>query len=345
MKSIKTEDAVGHILCHDVTRIVRGETKDAAFRKGHIITKEDIPLLLSMGKEHIFVWENEEGMMHENDAAEILCEICRGENIGRSAVKEGKIELSALADGLLKIDNDKLKKLNSIGQIVIATRHGNFPVKRGDTLAGVRVIPLIIDEIKMKKAKELCENHPILNVMPFTRKKTGLINTGSEILYGRVKDTFTPVIKEKLAKYGIDIAERIVLGDEHQAITKACKEMIDGGVDFIICTGGMSVDPDDETPFAIKNTGAKVVSYGAPVLPGSMFMLAYYSVERGMIPIVGLPGCVMYSEITIFDLVLPRILANDIISAEDLSFLGQGGLCLSCPECVFPNCGFGKGTA
>jgi len=344
MKLIKTADSVGHVLCHDITRIVRGGTKGPAFKKGHIVKEEDIPLLLSLGKENIYIWENEAGMMHENDAAEVLCGMCRGANIGRSEVKEGKIELSALVDGLFKVNKKKMNEVNLFGQMIVAARHGNFPVKAGDVLAGMRVIPLVIEESKMNAAKQLCGDIPIMNVMPFKHKKAGVITTGSEVFLGRIEDTFTPVIEKKLSEYGVEVVKHALLGDEHEKITKTCIEMIDLGMDLIICTGGMSVDPDDKTPTAIKNTGAEIVLYGAPVLPGSMFMLAYYGGKGGKIPIVGLPGCVMYAERTIFDLVLPRIMADDPISGEELSLLGHGGLCLSCPQCVFPNCGFGKGA-
>lgn len=341
MKLIKTEDAAGHVLCHDITQIIRGVTKDTVFRKGHIVTKEDIPVLLSVGKDHLYIWENEEGMLHENEAAEILCSICRGTHIERSDVKEGKIELIASCDGLLKIDNEKLKQINSIGQMMIATRHGNFPVQKGDKLAGTRIIPLVIEKEKMEVAKRLCGEEPILNVLPFSHKKVGIITTGNEVYHGRIKDTFTPVLKEKLEDYDAEVVKHVILDDNHDKITMNCLKMIEEGVDLILCTGGMSVDPDDKTPLAIKNTGAKIISYGAPVLPGAMFLLAYY---KNTIPILGLPGCVMYSKKTIFDLILPRIMADDKVTEEELAALGQGGLCLSCPTCTFPNCGFGKGV-
>jgi len=341
MKLIKTEDAVGHVLCHDITQIIRGVTKDTVFRKGHIVTKEDIPVLLSVGKDHLYIWENKEGMLHENEAAEILCSICRGTHIERSDVKEGKIELIASCDGLLKIDNEKLKQINSIGQMMIATRHGNFPVQKEDKLAGTRIIPLVIEKEKMEAAKRLCGEEPILNVLPFSHKKIGIITTGNEVYHGRIKDTFTPVLKEKLEDYDAEVVKHVILDDNHDKITMNCLKMIEEGVDLILCTGGMSVDPDDKTPLAIKNTGAKIISYGAPVLPGAMFLLAYY---KNTIPILGLPGCVMYSKKTIFDLILPRIMADDKVTEEELAALGQGGLCLSCPTCTFPNCGFGKGV-
>ena len=340
MKLIKTEDAIGHVLCHDMTQIVKGVTKDAIFRKGHIITKEDIPVLLSIGKDHIYIWEKEEGMVHENDAAEILCKICKGDNIDRSEVKEGKINLLAACDGLFQVNTDILNQINSIGDIMIATRHGNFPVKRGDKLAGTRIIPLVIHEDKLHKAVELSKDKPILSVRPFVHKKVGIITTGNEVFYGRIEDSFTPVLKNKLSEFDAEVIGHVILNDDHEKITKAIHELIQQGADTILCTGGMSVDPDDKTPLAIKNTGARIITYGAPVLPGAMFLLAYYN---GNIPVVGLPGCVMYSKRTIFDLMLPRLMADVPITYEDITKLGHGGLCLSCEVCTYPNCGFGKG--
>lgn len=340
MKLINTTEAVGHVICHDITQIIKGVTKDVVFKKGHIVKEEDIPVLLSIGKEHLYVWEKEEGMMHENDAAQILYTICKGENMLPTAVKEGKIELIASCDGVLKIDVDRLKKINSLGEMMIASRHNNVPVKKGDKLAGTRVIPLVIHEDKMKAAMVIGGNMPLLTINPFVHKKVGIVTTGSELFLGRIEDTFTPVIIEKLLEYETDVIGHRILGDEHEKITAAIQELIAEGADMVICTGGMSVDPDDRTPLAIKNTGAEIITYGAPVLPGAMFLLAYY---EGDIPIMGLPGCVMYAKRTIFDLVLPRILSNERLSKEDFFMLGVGGLCLSCPVCIFPNCGFGKG--
>lgn len=352
MKLIKTVDAEGAVLCHDITQIIKGVTKDAVFRKGHVVTKEDIPVLLSVGKDQLYVWEKEEGMLHENDGAEILCAMCKGEHMERSQAKEGKIELTAACDGLLKVDNKGLKAVNGFGQMMIATRHGNFAVKKGDKLAGTRIIPLVIEEEKMTKAKEAAMaatgNKPILNLLPFKHKKVGIVTTGNEVFYGRIKDTFTPVIEGKLAEFDTEIIDHVTWNDDDTKVTASILDMIHKGADIVVCTGGMSVDPDDKTPLAIKNTGADIVSYGAPVLPGAMFMLAYYQVTEGddtrTVAIMGLPGCVMYAKRTIFDLVLPRVMADDKVTAEELAALGLGGLCLNCPVCTFPNCGFGKGV-
>lgn len=344
MKLIKTENAVGHVLCHDITQIIKGVTKDAVFCKGHIVTEEDIPVLLSVGKENLYVWEKEEGMLHENDAAEILRQICQGEHMHPSDVKEGKIELIADIDGVLKIEREKLRKVNSLGEMMIASRHGDFPVKKGDKLAGTRVIPLVISEEKMQQAKDVTAGGAIFNILPYKKKKAGIVTTGSEVYYHRIKDTFTPVIEEKLAEYDIEIGGHEICNDDPQMIENAIRSLLADGCNMIVCTGGMSVDPDDRTPYAIRQVTGEIVSYGAPVLPGAMFLLAYYREEgKEAIPVLGLPGCVMYSKRTIFDLVLPRLTVGEILTAEDLNTLGEGGLCVNCPECTFPNCGFGKG--
>ena len=342
MKLIKTQDAVGSVLCHDLTQIIKGVTKDAVFRKGHIVQPEDIPVLLSIGKEHLYVWEADENMLHENDAARILCDICKNDNMLVSEVKEGKIELSAACEGLFKVDSKRLQLVNSFGQMMIATRHGNTPVRKGDKLAGTRIIPLVIEKEKMYTVQELCGEEPILKLMPYKLKKAAVIATGSEVFTGRIKDTFTPVIEEKLSDYGVEVIYKQVLGDDPEAVTAAIKTAIyEKGAELVCCTGGMSVDPDDRTPLAIKNTGAEIISYGAPVLPGAMFLLAYYGENR--VPVMGLPGCVMYSKRTIFDLVLPRVIACDPVRADELAQLGEGGLCLNCKICTYPACGFGKG--
>lgn len=351
MKLIKTVDAEGTILCHDITQIVKGVTKDAVFRKGHIVTKEDIPVLLQVGKDQLYVWENEEGMLHENDAAKILCAMCKNTHMDRTDVKEGKIELKAACRGLFKVNNDALKAVNGFGEMMIATRHGNFKVEKGDTLAGTRIIPLVIAEDKMEEARRRCmeitNNEPILALKPFVHKKVGIVTTGNEVFYKRIEDTFTPVVEQKLAEFDTEIIAHETFEDNDAKVTQSILSMIAQGADVVVCTGGMSVDPDDRTPLAIKNTGARIVSYGAPVLPGAMFLLAYYEVKEGPRPrtvaIMGLPGCVMYAKRTIFDLILPRVMADDEVTPEELTSLGQGGLCLNCENCTFPNCGFGKG--
>ena len=339
MKLIRTEDAVGQVLCHDMTQIIPGQYKDARFRKGHIVTEEDIPVLLSMGKENLYVWEMREGILHENDAAERMCALCLNDGMERSEVKEGKIELRAARAGLFRVDREKLNAVNAIDDLMIATRHGDTPVQPGDKLCGTRVIPLVIEESKLLEAERIVGDQPILELLPYKLRRAAVITTGSEVFHGRIEDAFTPVLVNKLAFYGIEMTEHVTVDDALEHILSAIREMRQKNVDLILCTGGMSVDPDDNTPGAIKASGARIVTYGAPVLPGAMFLLGYF--EDSM-PILGLPGCVMYAAATIFDLAMPRIAAGVEMNKNDFVQMGEGGLCLGCKPCRYPLCPFGK---
>jgi len=339
MKLINTTEAVGQVLCHDLTQIIPGEKKDARFRKGHVVVEEDVPVLLSMGKEHLYVWEMNSGMVHEDDAAYRLFALCNNENMSHSEPKEGKIEIFADCDGLFSVDVDRLLAVNSQDELMIATRHGNTAVKKGDKLAGMRVIPLIIADEKLKKAEKAVGSVPLLSVKPWKLHTAAVVTTGSEVAKGIIKDAFTPVVEKKLAEYGIRMIHHTIVGDDMEMVTAEILKAKESGADMVVCTGGMSVDPDDSTPGAIRASGARIVRYGAPVLPGAMLLVGYYADGT---PVLGLPGCVMYAKATIFDLLLPKIVAGVPISAEEIAKLGHGGLCLGCETCHYPNCPFGK---
>ena len=338
MKMIKVEDAVGCILSHDVTQIIPGEFKGRAFKKGHIIKEEDIQKLLNIGKEHIYVWEPKEGELHENDAAIRISNLVIGEGVAKSEeIKEGKVDFFADRDGILRIDKEKLFTINSIGEIIVSTLHNNTPIKKGEKIGATRVIPLIIDEKPILKAEELVKEK-VIWVDEIKPKKALLITTGNEVYKGRIKDAFLPVIKAKLGYYGSEVIRQVILPDEKERIIEEIQKGLEEKVDMIICTGGMSVDPDDVTPTAIKESGGELVTYGSPILPGAMFLLAYHNGT----PILGVPSCAMYSKRTVLDLVLPRVLADERLSFEDIAHYGHGGLCLDCDVCTFPHCSFGK---
>ena len=338
MKMIKVEDAVGSILSHDVTQIIPGEFKGRLFKKGHIIKEEDIEKLLSIGKEHVYVWEPVEGQLHENDAATRVSNLVVGEGIKLSdEIKEGKVDFFADRDGVLKIDKSNLFKLNSVGEIIVSTLHNNTPIKKGEKVGATRVIPLIIDEEKIITAENLIKEK-IISVAEIKPKKCLLITTGNEVYKGRIKDAFLPVIKQKLGYYGSEVIRQVILPDEKERIIEEIQRGLSDDVDMIICTGGMSVDPDDVTPTAIKECGGELVTYGSPVLPGAMFLLAYHRNT----PILGVPSCAMYSKRTVLDLVLPRVLSDERLSLDDIVEYGHGGLCLDCKVCTFPHCSFGK---
>ena len=338
MKKVNVRDAVGMVLCHDITQIIPGKFKGRAFQKGHIIQEEDIEKLLSCGKEHIYVWEYKEGILHENEAAERLRDIVCGDGIEFGAeIKEGKIDFFAKEDGLLKVNEEELFKINSLGEMMVATIHNNTPVKKGEKLGGTRIIPLVIEEEKIKRAEDLIPTK-IMEVKKIHPKKAYMITTGSEVYSGKIQDAFGPAVKRKLEEYNCELVRQVILPDDKEKIKEAIKDGLNDGAELVMCTGGMSVDPDDMTPTAIKETGAELVTYGSPVLPGAMLLVAY----NGDVPILGLPGCVMYNKRTAFDLVLPRVLANEKVTFEDIAKLGHGGFCLNCKVCTFPHCSFGK---
>ena len=338
MQTRKTINSVGQILAHDITRIIPGEFKGVAFKKGHLISEGDVEELLKLGKDNIFIYEFNENKIHENDAAVILGKLGAGKNVVLSKeIKEGKIEFIAEKDGMLKINRELLLELNMKDEISFATLPGNIPVKKGTVIGGGRVIPLVIDKEKMENIEKL-SMEKIINIDEIKKYKVGVITTGNEIFYKRIEDKFSPVIAKKLQEYGSIIMEQIIVEDNKDNIKKAGLELINKGAEMLIFTGGMSVDPDDLTPTAIVELGGELVSYGAPVLPGSMFLLSYL---KG-IPIMGLPGCVMYAKKTIFDLILPRVLAGEILKFDDIAKLGFGGLCSNCEVCHYPNCSFGK---
>jgi len=341
MKMVPVQSAVGMVLCHDVTRIVRGHSKGPAFKRGHIVREEDLPQFLSMGKEHLYVWDirTESGLLHEDEAAVRIARAAAGRNIALSAPSEGKVSLIARIEGLLKIDVEALLAVNT-EDIVFATLHTHQRVSEGKVLAGTRIIPLVIEEHKVESVESVCSRHqPLIEVLPFRRVNAGIITTGSEVYHGRIKDQFGPVVREKLAEFGCGVIGQTLVSDDRGRISEDIRSFLNQGAEMIIVTGGMSVDPDDVTPAAIRDCGARVVTYGAPVLPGAMFMLAYL----GDVPVLGLPGCVMYHKTSIFDVVLPRLLADEEITRRDIVGMAHGGLCVQCEECRYPDCGFAKG--
>ena len=332
MKLVKTADSTGHILCHDMTEIVPGKSKGTRFRRGHVIKPEDIPVLLDIGKEQLYVWETEQdthgtsGMLHEEDGVERLCLFCRGEHIRAAPVREAKIELFAEKAGLLKLDAEKIIALNRIDGIAIITAANKKAVREGEKIAALKIIPLLIEEEKLKSAAGICGEEKPINIIPYKRKKAALVITGGEIFRKRIPDTGSEIIKKKLEAFGVESAGTKILPDDAEEISAAILALIKSGVELVICTGGMSVDPDDRTAQAIKKTGVRVISHGVPFLPGVMLLLAYYEKDGISVPVIGAPACVFYEKTTALDILLPRLLADDPVSREELACLGIGGL-------------------
>ena len=342
MKSryIETEKAVGKVLCHDMTQIVKGVYKGPRFKKGHVIREEDVPVLLSMGKHHISLLELGPDELHEEEAGARIANAVAGSGLTLKGPTEGKFDLIAEGSGLLKVDARTLLKINRIPQIAVVTLHDLTPVKKGEKVAGAKVIPLVIKEKYVARAEDFAQKvFPLISIAPYRKIKVGAVITGREVCEGRTDDGFGPVLREKTQAFGLEPPEIIYVTDDREKISRTIMNHLEKGCKLVLVTGGMSVDPDDVTPASIRMTGAKIIRYGAPVMPGSMFLMAY----KDDIPIIGVPGCAMYSDTTILDLLLPRILAGNRITVDDIVRFGHGGLCRTCAECVYPVCSFGKG--
>lgn len=339
-KTIKLEDAVGQVLAHDLTEVRRGEFKGRAFKKGHVIRQSDLCHLQRLGKRHIFVLELEPGYMHENDAAVALADAFCGEGVVREAEpREGKLNLLAAWDGLLRVAVSRLTRINLLGEVMCASRHTDTLVQKGDIVAGTRAIPLAVKTELVHEAITLARDAGgILQVLPLRKAQTGLVITGSEVFTRLIKDQFEPILREKIDRLGSTVLGASFAPDEPAAISMQIRHWLSAGADLILTTGGMSVDPDDVTREGIRLAGGRAEFYGAPVLPGAMLMIA----DIGGTPVVGVPACGLYHKTTILDLVLPRILAGEKLSRKHLARMGHGGLCLNCPKCLFPKCPFGK---
>jgi len=339
MKKIKVENAVGTVLAHDVTRIIPGKFKGVGFKKGHIVQENDVAELKKIGKNHLYVLELSSDIIHEDDAAVRICAAICGELVEWTDPVEGKSNIVCQADGLLKVDAAALARINDLEDIIVATLKNNTPCKEGQIVAATRIIPLTTAQEKIEKLEAISgSTQPVVQVLPFRHLKVGAVVTGTEVYKGTIHDAFDEFVRIIIVSYGSEVTRKIIVPDDPDAIADAVRQLVASGCDLVVTTGGLSVDPDDVTKEGILQTGAQLVAYGAPILPGAMFLYALL----GAIPIIGLPACVYYHRTTVFNLLLPRILAGETITRADITAMGHGGLCLNCEECRYPVCPFGK---
>ncbi len=342
MKIISLEEAVGTQLAHDITEIRPGEFKGAAFRKGHTVCDEDICRMQRLGKNHLYVLEVADDEIHENEAAAILASALAGDGVTwENNPREGKIDLYAATDGLLRVNVPALAAFNLVDEVMCATLHNHLPVKQGEKIAATRAIPLVMKRAAIDRAAAIAgANGGVISVKTLTQVKAGLIVTGDEVFHGLIQDRFAPILSRKVEDLGSEVAAVEFLPDDAQAIARTISAFLAQGCNLLLLSGGMSVDPDDVTRHAIRLAGAAEIHYGSAVLPGAMFLVAYL----GQVPLLGVPACALHHPVTVLDLVLPRILAGEKIGKVELALLGHGGLCRDCRNCTYPHCPFGKGT-
>ncbi len=340
MIKLSIEKAIGKPLAHDITRIVPGESKGPAFKKGYILTENDLSILRDMGKSNVYVFDPDRGYIHEDDAAKALAEAFQRKWFTLEGPSEGRLNLKAQIHGLLKINISLLQFINQSETIICSTIHQNTVCFEGMTVASTRIIPVAIEESRFWPiVEEIRDKGPLLRLLQFSRKNIGVVVTGKELSSGRIQDGSLDILSPKVQSLGGKIISHQICPDKKVAISQAIRQMAKDSCDIIIITGGLSVDADDVTLDGIISSGAKLVSYGSPILPGAMFALAYL----GDIPILGIPAALFYYKVTVLDIFLPRAMSGDVIAREDIVSLGHGGLCLNCPECRYPVCPFGKG--
>lgn len=338
MRKIRTEDAVGQALCHDITAIRDGK-QGPLFRRGHIVRAEDVQAMLDIGKFHVFVWEPEADEVHEEDAARALTGRIAGPNIAYTGPSQGKFVLTSKIRGLYKVNREGLLAINRVQDFTVASIPGNTPVEAGGVLAGVRIVPLVTARGNVEEAVRLAgEFAPVLCVKPYLPLKVGVVITGGEIFHGRIPDAFEPMLRKKLGPFGAQLLGFVKCPDELEPILAAARGFLDAGAELVLFTGGMSVDPDDLTPTAIRLLGAEFLTQGMAAQPGNMLTIAYAEDT----PLIGIPSAAIHSPTTSLDLFLPRILAGERIGVQDTKDLGEGGLCLNCPVCRYPVCYFGR---
>ncbi|MBT8357493.1 MAG: molybdopterin-binding protein [Deltaproteobacteria bacterium] len=327
-------------MAHDLTEIIPGKYKGPAFKKGHRVKSEDLCRLMRMGKNNLFVLNLKETQVHEDDAVMELASALSGPGvIFSSNPKEGKLELKAGYPGLFKVNIDALVDFNMIEDVMCASIHNNTSVAKNQSLAATRAIPLVIEKSELKRAATTAgNNYPILSVKMFNPLKIRLIITGNEVYSGLIQDRFENIVEKKIQAFGAVLKETVILPDKREMITDQIKSYLKKDTDLIITTGGMSVDPDDVTKAAIVKSGFDKVHYSSAVLPGAMFLLGYNRTTS----IMGLPACGLYHQTTIFDLILPRLMAGEKPGQRGLAKLCHGGLCQNCNPCRFPICPFGK---
>lgn len=342
LRAIPVEDAVGKHALHDMTRIIPGQEKGPAFKRNQTISVGDICRLQRMGRQSVYVSElSPKGgeWIHEDEAAKAMAGAMSGQGVDYTKTpSEGKVEMVAARDGLFVVDKRRLADVNRLADIKCASRHSFSVVSKGDKLAGTRAVPLYIHRDQFDRAIALLNEEPLFQVIPMRQAKVGILVTGTEIFLGMVEERFIPIITEKVEAYKCGVIKTCIVPDDRKAICEHINDLLTRNVDLLVTTAGLSVDPDDVTRRGLMDAGAVDLRYGTPILPGNMTLLAHIN----QVQVIGVPACALYHKTTSFDLLLPRLLADIMITEQDLVEMGHGGICLSCPSCKFPDCPFGK---
>jgi formylmethanofuran dehydrogenase subunit E len=342
IRAVSVKQAIGKTALHDMTMVVPEKSKGPAFLRGQKLEAGDLCALQRMGRQRVYVQEEPSpgaaDWVHEDEAALAFGGAMAGEGVRLLLPpREGKIGFEADRDGLFVVEQDYLEEFNMIPGVMCASRRSHTVVTSGRKLAGTRAIPLFLPRASFLKAITALRRGPVFRVLPMREAKVGILVTGSEVFQGLVKDRFIPIISAKVKALDCTVVEAAIVPDKRRAIRDAVRKLVRLGVDLLVTTAGLSVDPDDVTRQGLADAGATDMLYGAPVLPGAMTLLA----RIGSVQVIGVPACALHFKTTSFDLLFPRLLAGLEITRRDLARLGHGSFCLECKACTFPKCPFG----
>ncbi len=362
---VPVEEIAGKIALHDMTQIIPGESKDAAFAAGHQFSVGDVCRLQQMGRFSVAIDENisPDNFVHENQGAEAFATKMSGANVAyQLPPKEGKVNMTATCAGLLCVNTKRLEAFNMVPDVMCASRQDATVVSANSEIAGTRVIPLYISKGLFAEALSILEQ-PIFSVAPMRSAKVGILVTGTEVFQGLIQDKFIPTIVPKVEEYGCQVVKTLIAPDKKDHLLASIQEIKDAGADLLITTGGLSVDPDDITRAALLEAGLTDYVYGAPVLPGTMSLVGTMRSKnaetqqaetikgltrpckqpaQGEMQVLGVPACALHFKTTLFDILLPRLLAGRTITRHDFAQMGEGGFCMNCKVCTYPKCFFVK---
>lgn len=343
---VPVEEAVGRSCAHDMTRIVPGQFKGPEFKAGQRINAGDVCRLQKMGRFHVAVLQEGQehsNLVHENEVAESFARKMAGKGVSyQLPPHEGKIDFTADCDGLFSVDYKKLYAFNLVPSVMCATRQDGLLVSQGSRLAGTRAIPLYLERRILQQALAVLGDTPLFSVQPLRKAKVGILVTGTEVFQGLIEDKFIPIITAKVTNLHCEVLAQAIVPDDLSRIKEAVQKMLDQGIDLLITTGGLSVDPDDMTRQALLESGLGQILHGIPVLPGTMSLIGIIEREAGDVQVLGVPACALYFKTTAFDLLLPRLLAGRSLGRSEVARLGEGGYCMGCQNCTWPKCWFGK---
>ncbi len=312
------QDCVGAIVAHTI------RDGGVMLKKGHKLTGEDIRELALAGVEQIVAALPEPGDIGENEAADKIGAAIQQDNIRKSGAATGRVNLYAESDGLLTLNETGIHALNNLDErITFATLPHMAPVRAGQMMATIKIIPFALPENLVRTASDLALSQGLMKIWPFRAKATGLIQTRHGRKSDKSQEKTADRLSRRLKQLGSRLKLRVSCAHEESAIAAAIKGLIKNDCELIVIFGASAIsDRKDVVPAAIETSGGVIERLGMPVDPGNLLLLA--AIDD--VAVIGAPGCAKSPKLNGFDWVLERILAGIKPKSEDIALMGPGGL-------------------